>query len=83
VLYLEPNLNPAVTTYGNLQTLPSWVYAFESFTFYPRYKSEKNQQVNITHNDLDYLHDGDKTKINMKHSDADHTGICSTKSPLT
>jgi hypothetical protein len=29
-------------------------YAFESFTFYPRYKSEKNRQVNITHNDLHY-----------------------------
>jgi hypothetical protein len=26
--------------------------------------------------------DGDKTKINMKHLDADHTDIGSTKSPL-
>jgi hypothetical protein len=51
VLYLEPNLNSAITTYGNLQTLPG--YAVVGFTFYPGYKSEKNPAVNITHKDLD------------------------------
>jgi hypothetical protein len=53
-------------------------YAVVGFTFYLGCKSEGTKPaVNITH-----MCDGDKTKINMKHSDADHTDIGFTKSPL-
>jgi hypothetical protein len=41
--------------YGNLQMLPypSDGYAVDIFTFYLRYKSDKNPAVNITHEDFD------------------------------
>jgi hypothetical protein len=52
MMYLEPNLNPAITTYGNLRRFPPG-YVVVGFTFYPGYKSENNPAVNITHKDLE------------------------------
>jgi hypothetical protein len=75
-VYLEPSQPGRISTYGNLQTLPPG-YAVVGFTFYPGYKSAENKPaVNITHKDLGLICVmGTRQKINMKHSDADHTGF--------
>jgi hypothetical protein len=52
VLYLEPNLNSAITTCGNLhQTLPSWVRGCR-FYILSWIQIGKNPAVNITDKEL-------------------------------
>jgi hypothetical protein len=81
VLYHETNLNPAITTHGNLRRFPPG-YAVVGFTLHPGYKSEEKhlQWISPTRTCIN-LRGRDKTRINMKHSDTYHTDIGSAKSP--